>query len=922
MFKKVIEIKELECPDCALNIIERVESLEYIKTVFVDFDNLSLTIESEQDISQEKVDAFIHSLNNLEHEMKHNAYLNNMQSIVTAEYKVEKDDTNEEQLGKVEKVLRDNQNKNVNNAVTKRVFIKKDNSVEVYNIASFMLNDEKDEHDEGECTCEHHHHHNHHEHCSCGCEDLDDTIIHNEETNISTSIKEELNGIVVSKYYFEDIDCANCAAKYERLLNKDSQIIEARVNYIAKTILVKHQKNVNVLKILTKILYDIEPDAYIVNGDNEQKLKNKAIASKIKNIINMIGAIIFIIGIVLLHIGEEEITGNLGFDPLIPEDIFIILAYSIFITAYVLLSYDLFYKSLHSIIHGDVFNESLLMVIASLGALVLAIIEAEEFMEPCAVIFLYKVGEHYQNKATEKSKNAIKELIELKRDTVTLKDGTIKNIKEVNVGEIITIKVGEQIPLDGVIMNNPTNLDTKALTGESIPVYKGVGEEILSGSINLTKVIDVEVTKIDTDSTMTKVLQLVEEASNQKSKSEQFITKFAHYYTPAILILALVVFLIQALTGWGVEGGKSYVEGALYNIFTILVIACPCALVISIPLGYFAGIGRYSANGILVKGGNYIETLSNVKTFVFDKTGTITKGNFKVTDIVPANGHTEEEVLELIAESEQFSMHPIANSIREAYNKEIQSLDNASVEEIAGAGIKLFVDGKRILVGNKKLMKSYSIDYQKHKNVGTILYLAVNKEYYGCVVIRDEIKEESFSLLKYLNDNGYKTVMLTGDNEGVAKYVAETVGISEYYAKILPYDKYLKLNEIMKNSDDPVCYVGDGINDTPSLRRADVSIAMGGIGSDSAKECADIVIMNDDISKIVNAIDISRYTKKIVLENIIFSLCVKLFALVVSVTGILENYAIYVALFADVGVCILAILNVIRILRYKSKTLK
>lgn len=938
MYKETFYFEELKCHDCALEIVEKIEKYDFIKNVYIDMDSNSITIESERDITKEEVEKTVKSIFETNHEQKHTHYLNNMQNLITEEFVFENIDC-PNCAAKVENAL--NKNDDIVDArvnfVTKKVIIKHLNNVEIYKIASKIVSTvekgatlEKmhdhdhncchDEHDHHCCHDEHDHHCCHDEHDEC-CHDEHDECCHEECTlekhNVTLSSEEKSHDIITSTFNFEDIDCANCAAKVERALNKNENIIDASVNFIEKTIIVKHKKNIDAFNVVSKVLKANEPDAYLVNEDGERKT-NKTI-DLIKKIVMIVGVVLFFVGLFLMHIADEEICNNLGFTPLIDESLYQLLLYLTFIPAYFMLSYDLIYKSIYGIIHGDVFNESLLMVVASLGALCLSFFGENEFVESCAVILLYKIGEYFQDKATDKSKNAIKDLIEMKKDTVTLKDGTVKSVKEVKVGEIITIKVGEQIPLDGIIAQGETNVDTKALTGESVPIFAGTGEEILSGSINLTKVIDVEVTKVDSESTMSKVLKLVEDATNQKSKSEQFITKFARIYTPAILAIALVIAIVESITGLGVPEGTNFVVGALTNVFSILVISCPCALVISIPLGYFAGIGRFSSNGILVRGGNFIEALTDTKTFVFDKTGTITKGNFKVNKIYPANGHSEEEVLALIAQAEQFSMHPIANSIQEAYKKEIQKLDNASVEEIGGAGLKVLIDGKTILVGNNVLMNSYNINYIENKEIGTILYLSVNQEFFGSIVIRDEIKEKSYDLFKYLNKKGYKTIMLTGDNEEVAKYVANELGISEVKAKILPQEKYNNLEKIISQTNNKVCYVGDGINDTPSLKRADIGIAMGGAGSDSAKECADVVIMNDDISKIADAIEISKYTRKIIVENIVFALGMKLIALIVSMIGILGNYAMVLALFADVGVCIIAILNVLRILKFKNK---
>ena len=917
MIKQTYHFEELVCHDCAMEIVEKIESYDFIKNVYIDYDANNITIESERVITKEEVEKVVKQIVAQDHESKHMALFNSLQNIVTDEYLFEDIDCPSCAL-KVEDALKKDEriyDAKVN-YLSKKVIIKHLNNVEIYNIASKIVavsepgaklikNGEDahlecdNHHDDEECVCHNHHHHDEDE---CECHEHKHTHHHGNHS------------VIQNKFVIEGIDCANCAARIERVLNKQEDVESASLNFLEKTLIIKYDDDVDIVKLIKKVLKQTEPDAYLVL-DNDNKKKEKPI----KKIILIVGIILFALGLIVMHLGDEEIIANLGLnEPILKDPLYTILLYSLFITSYGCVAYDLLYKSVVGIIHKDIFNESLLMVVASLGALCLSFFGENEFMESCSVILLYKLGEYFQGRATNRSKNAIKELIEMKKDTVTLKDGTIKNVKEVKVGEIITIKAGEQVPLDGIIKNGDTNVDTKALTGESIPVYASCGEEILSGSINLTKVIDVEVTKVDEESTMSKVLKLVEEATNQKSKSEEFITKFARIYTPLILGIALVIAIFEYITGIGVPSGMSRITGVLTNLFAILVISCPCALVISIPLGYFAGIGRFSKSGILVRGGNYIEALAKSKTFVFDKTGTITKGNFKVVKLCPSLGHSEEEVLSLVAQAEQFSMHPIANAINEAYKAGNLRVDNASVEEISGGGMKASIDDKTIYVGNDKLMKMYDIDYTVNNEVGTILYLAVNNEFYGSIVVRDEIREESYDLFKYLNEKEHRSIILTGDNEEVANYVSKELGIKEVYAKILPQEKYARLESIIKEVDNKVTYVGDGINDTPALKRADVGIAMGGIGSDSAKECADIVIMNDDISKIQDAIEISKYTRKIVFENIIIALGAKILALILGMSGILGDLAMLVALFADVGICIIDILNVLRILKFKT----
>ena len=741
-----------------------------------------------------------------------------------------------------------------------------------------------------------------------------------------------LQDVVTEEYHFEDIDCANCAAKVERALNKDEDIINAKVNFINKKIIITHMNNVEVYDVVSKIVGRVEHGATISKIDDDDDhhdhhhhehhhdheehqcsceecnhhhhshdhhhddfdiVKNKKISNIIKVILLIIGFSCFLTA----HILEQ-------FDVANTEVLRVVFA----LVGYVLIGYDIIIKAIMSIIHGDIFNENTLMLIASIGALSIS-----EFFEGTMVLLLYKIGEYFQDKATENSKNAIKELMEIKVDKVRLSNGIIKNVKDVNIGEIISIRVGERIPLDGVLKTSDTSLDMKTLTGESMPTYVSEGEEILSGSINLSKVIEVEVTKKDNESTLTKVRKLVEEANNKKSKTEQFITKFARIYTPVILLIAVIVFLIQFLIL------KETIVDTLNNVFTILVISCPCALVISIPLAYFAGIGACSANGILVKGGNYLEAINKAKYFVFDKTGTITKGNFKVSEVNPLNGLSKDEMIEIIAKAEQYSLHPIAKSIEECYGKPIED-ENLVAEEFSGAGVKVKIEEKVILVGNENLMNQFNINFDRSDAIGTILYLAIDNLYYGYIVISDEIKSESSKVINYLNAKNILTVMLTGDKEEVASSVASSVGFSEYKAKLLPEDKYNYLKELIDKKDGKVVYVGDGINDTPSLSIADVGIAMGGVGSDSAKECADIVIMNDDLSKINTSMDISKFTRKIIIENVTFILLIKVAALLVgSIPSLsLGKFGMIFAIFADVGVCLLAILNVLRIMKFKK----
>ena len=748
---------------------------------------------------------------------------------------------------------------------------------------------------------------------------------------------------IMTEVFGLDVGCSKCAKEVEDELKKEKDIIDAEVSYEKKKVIIKHLNNVEIYDIVSKTVSRVEDDASIyeegeyhkdvakchhhdeehecehhhhhdeecdLGHDHHHHIGCSCCEDEDEHDATILEKIIFILG-VLLYIASTIIFFINGGDDGIT---YLSVNYFMFLASYLLIGYDIIYKSIKSIFKGKIFNENFLMVIASVGSL--AILEP---FEATMVILLYKIGEALQDRATEKSQRAIISLYDLKSDFVTMESGERRSVHDVEVGDVITVKVGEKIPLDGVITSNGTDVDMKALTGESKPIYLNNGAEILSGAINLTKVVNIEVTKRDSDSTVTKMLKLVDEAASQKAKTEKFITKFAKVYTPIVLIVALVVGLVKGFIF------NEDVYTFLNDIFSILVISCPCALVISIPLGYFAGIGRLSSLGILVKGGNFLETLSKLDTIVFDKTGTITKGNFTVSVVNAYNNHTKEEVLKVLAEAEFYSTHPIAESIKNAYKKENNDLikDSATynIEEIPGLGLKLKKsydenESDDILVGNEVLMKKYNIDYEKDDAIGTVVYLAVNNEYYGNVVIRDEIKPSSIEALKVLNEK-YNTIMLSGDSEDICKIVSEEVGIKEYKSELLPKMKYDYLKEKLDNKKGNICYVGDGINDAPVLRLADVGIAMGDVGSDSAKESGDVVIMNDDLKKIDDAVRVSKFTRKIIFQNIIFALTFKVFALIMSISGVLGSYMMILAVFADVGVCLLAILNTLRILKVK-----
>lgn len=575
----------------------------------------------------------------------------------------------------------------------------------------------------------------------------------------------------------------------------------------------------------------------------------------------------------------------------------------LFLCIYIYISYDILKKAVTNIGHGQVFDENFLMAVASLGALALG-----EYSESCAVVLFYQIGEWFQSYAVNRSRQSIADLMDICPDYACIEvNGTIEQVdpEEVSVGDIIVIQPGEKIPLDGIVTKGTTILDTSALTGESIPRQVTVGDEVISGCINQSGVVYAQVTKEFEDSTVSKILEMVENASDRKSKSEDFITKFARFYTPIVVFSALALAVIPSLvTGnWGQW---------IYRALTFLVISCPCALVISVPLSFFGGIGAASRRGILVKGSNYLEALSQVTRIVFDKTGTLTKGNFKVTQIHVEKG-TQDELLELVAKIESFSNHPISKSIKEMYGKSIDTSDVDNVQEIAGHGICATVGDVTYYVGNTKLMTRIGRKVDETAcRLGTVIYVCSDNEYLGYIEIADEIKENAKQAIHNLKASGIqKTIMLTGDSRHVAEAVAEKLDMDEVHAQLLPTDKVDCVETLLKKGTEKekLAFVGDGINDAPVLTRSDVGIAMGALGSDAAIEAADIVLMDDDPASIATAIRISHKTLKIVHQNIVFSIAVKVLVLILGALGLTGMWA---AVFADVGVAFLAILNAMR----------
>ena len=602
--------------------------------------------------------------------------------------------------------------------------------------------------------------------------------------------------------------------------------------------------------------------------------------------------------LIALVIYIVAIVGNFG-NELIKDTLFII--------SYLIVGLSILKKAVRNIFRGKVFDENFLMAVATLGAFGVG-----EFPEAVAVMLFYQIGELFQSYAVDKSRKSISSLMDIRPDYANvLRDGKEEKVApdEVKIGEIIVVKPGEKIPLDGTIIEGTTMLDTKALTGESVPVEAKENNEVLSGSINESGKILVKVSKEYGESTVSKILDLVENASSKKSKSENFITKFAKYYTPTVVIIAVILAIVPPF----IFKETSFTEW-VYRALSFLVVSCPCALVISIPLSFFGGIGGASKMGILIKGSNYLEALASTEIAVFDKTGTLTKGVFEVQKI-ETNNISKDELLEIAAYAENYSNHPIAKSIKNAYKKEIDTNRIKNIKEISGHGISVTVDDKNVLIGNEKLMEENKIQYTKSEDIGTILYIAINNEYKGLIIISDEIKEDSKGLVKNLKNLGVKkTVMLTGDKKTVGEDVGEKLRLDEVYTELLPDGKVEKVEKLMqeKTEKGKLVFVGDGINDSPVLAMSDVGIAMGALGSDAAIEAADVVIMTDEPSKIADAIGLSRKTMKIVKENIVFAIFVKILVLVLTAIGFSTMWE---AVFADVGVSIIAIINALRMIK-------
>lgn len=734
------------------------------------------------------------------------------------------------------------------------------------------------------------------------------------------------------------LDCANCANKIETKVNKINGVKEATVNF-STTLLIAEIKEESlkdeIINEIKSIVKKLEPDVKV-----EEKLNNKVIKNTTSECKDSCCSTSFENGEVKKCTEKTKINknethnhthsnglseNNAGVIEYIKENIMLIigtliylvaLAYNgnnnsvyiiLFIASYLVIGGEVILTALKNITNGEIFDENFLMSIATIGAFFIG-----EYPEAVAVMLFYQIGEVFQGYAVNKSRKSISSLMNIRADyaNVLRSNNEVKvSPEDVSLNEVILIKPGERVPLDGVVLNGESFLDTSALTGESVPREIKAGDEILSGEINNSGVLKVRVTKEYGESTVARILELVENASNKKAPTEKFITKFSKIYTPIVVLVAVLVAIIPPI----------FIKGAvfsewLYKALSLLVVSCPCALVVSIPLGFFSGIGAASKKGVLVKGGNYLEALKEGEIIVFDKTGTLTKGVFKVTSI-NAKNISKDELLEITALGEANSNHPIAVSIAEAYGKKINKNEIESYKEVAGHGVEAIIRGKNVLLGNSKLMIKNNIFYDKVNTIGTIVHIAINSEYKGNIIISDEIKENVKEAIVELKNAGIKkTVMLTGDSKEVAEKVANDIGIDEVYSELLPSDKVNKLEEVLnkKVGNGKVLFVGDGINDAPVLARADIGIAMGGVGSDAAIEAADVVLMKDKIESISDAIRISRKTNKILWQNIIFSLFIKVAVMILVVAGLTNMWA---AVFADVGVTLLAVLNSMRIIR-------
>lgn len=718
-----------------------------------------------------------------------------------------------------------------------------------------------------------------------------------------------------NNYYLDHLDCANCAAKIERILQNHPQVKHAVIDFVNKKLTIttiEEMSEESRLAFITPIITGIEKDVLILSWDAYKKNTSTTNHSCNKDC--------HCSSHTHAHVHTHHRT-SLDLSKLLPLILGTIIGFgSLFLIpsgnlqligillGYLILSYEILLTAIRNIGKGDFFDENFLMTIATIGAFLIG-----EYPEALAVMILYQIGEFLQDMAVDKSRKHLSDAMNIKPESATiLINKELKTVapEEVSIGDIILVKPSERIPLDGIVIEGSSYVDTSSLTGESVPRKISKEEEVLSGCVNGEGTLSIRVTKSYHDSTVSRILDLVEHATARKSPTEHFITKFARIYTPIVVTIALLLAIIPPI----IMGSFDFFPW-IYKACGFLVVSCPCALVISVPLGFFGGIGCASRNGIIIKGSNYLEALNSISYAVFDKTGTLTKGTFQVTDIVPSNEIDKDEFLQIAACIERLSTHPIAKSIVNSYHGELPIDAISNYEELAGKGIHAVYKGKEVLLGNSKLLDTFDISYPTLTiSNGTVTYLAIDNIYMGYLHITDELKTDSKEAIAELNNLGITTIMLTGDTKKSASFIASELNIDAYYSELLPSDKVEKIEELLSTSSEKkkVVFVGDGINDAPVLARADIGIAMGGVGSDAAVEAADIVIMTDEPSLIKRAITIARFTKKIVTQNIIFALGIKILVMILLTFGLAN---MWLAIFADVGVAILAIINSIRTLR-------
>lgn len=725
-----------------------------------------------------------------------------------------------------------------------------------------------------ECDCKHEHgkDNQHHDHHKCECEH--DEVEH---------AHHDLDKQTALSFHIQGLDCASCAMKVEAVILKMDIIEDAALNFSTETLQVKTKENFDIEQLRQGLQSQIDEveDGVVLLIKKSKQVADKAKLFDFKDNITLIAGVVVYLGSVLLEANQLAIFG--------------------FVAAYILIGHEVLLKAIRNIFRGQIFDENFLMSIATIGAFLIG-----DYAEAVAVLLFYSIGEIFQSYAVNKTRGSISDLMDIKSEFANLKtsDGVKKVAPEkVKVDDILLVKVGEKIPLDGIVLTGSSSLDTSSLTGESFPREVGEGQEVLAGVVNLTNILEIRVTQPYENSTVSKIIELMENAASKKAPIEKFITRFARIYTPTVVVLAVLLAIVPMFIF-----KDAVFNDWLYRALTFLVVSCPCALVISIPLGLYAGLGKASKVGALIKGGNYLELLKDLDTVVFDKTGTLTEGKF---DVVEVNG--SDDLLMYGAYGEYLSNHPIAKSIVAYYNDKIDESLIRDFKEIAGKGIDVYIKDQHVLLGNEGFLKDSHIDVQKPSAVGTIIYVVIDNQFKGSIVVADKIKDSTIKGIQALKKLGIKnTVMLTGDHKFVAEDIAKRIGIDTVYSELLPQDKVTQVEKLLDNKKGYVAFVGDGINDAPVLARADVGIAMGGVGSDAAIEAADVVLMKDDIMAISEAIQISRKTNSVLIQNVVFSLVVKIGVLFLTMFGYSN---MWMGVFADVGVTLIAIFNSMRVLK-------